>query len=169
MPAKKTKESEPVQGLDSFAPLDITTKDVRTAVLMLDSTEDALIAQVCEAIYKYASTSDANRTELLSLDLLPRLVSKLRSPEKAIRAHAAMCMASLSCLPQGRRAIGDLDCYQLLTALLVEEEEAVTKEVGVSRRGTLLKCGTGHVILIIPTRLYCPDLFKHPKSRNALN
>ena len=131
MPAKKTKDSEPVQGLDSFTPLDITAKDLRTAVLMLDSTEDVLVAQVCEAIYRYAAISDANRAELLSLDLLQKLVSKLRNPEKAIRAHAAMCMGSLSSVPQGRRAIGELDCYQLLTGLLTEEEEPVTKEVAI--------------------------------------
>ncbi|KAI6654585.1 hypothetical protein LOD99_981 [Oopsacas minuta] len=128
MPAKKTKETETVQSLESFAPLDITTRDIRTAVLMLDSTEDILIAQVCEAIYKYSSFSDANRIELLSLDLLSKLVSKLKSPEKAIRAHAAMCMGSLSAVSEGRRAIGELDCFQQLTCLLVEEEEIITKE-----------------------------------------
>ena len=129
MPVKKSKEPEPTQGLDIFTPLDVTTRDIRTAVLMLDSTEDTLIAQVCEAIYKYSSLSDANKVELLSLDLLGKLVSKLKSPEKAIRAHAVMCMGSLSAVSEGRRAIGELDCFQQLTALLVDEEELITKEV----------------------------------------
>lgn len=167
MPVKKSKEAESTQGLDTFTPLDITTRDIRTAVLMLDSTEDILIAQVCEAIYKYSSLNDANRVELLSLDLLGKLVSKLKSPEKAIRAHAAMCMGSLSAVSESRRAIGELDCFQQLAALLIDEEELITKEVMFVT--TLCMCDTIQDLVLhtkstLHTRVFTYQLTSPPGS-----
>ena len=137
MPPKKSKDSEPTQTSDSFAPLDLTTRDVRTAVLMLDSPEDTVVAHACDALYKYSSLGDPQRSELLSLDLLPKLGKKLESDEKAIRAHAATCLGSVASLPEGRRSIGEMDCFQQFASLLGDDEDNITREVGCYDQGLI--------------------------------
>ena len=103
-----------------FENVEISTKDPRTVVLMLDSPEVVIVCKACEALKKYVEickcnmvalisaqlavmslsiliqhTAESNCLEVLQLDSLPRLVKLLSSTEKVIRSYAVLCLASM--------------------------------------------------------------------------
>ncbi|XP_074123017.1 armadillo repeat-containing protein 3 isoform X4 [Sminthopsis crassicaudata] len=95
MGKKIKKEVEPPPK-DVFDPLTIESKKAATVVLMLNSTEEEILAKACEAIYKFALKDDVKKS-LRELDILNAIIAQL-APEEEVVIHefASLCLANMS-------------------------------------------------------------------------
>ncbi|EDV23819.1 uncharacterized protein TRIADDRAFT_57401 [Trichoplax adhaerens] len=125
MPSKvKKKDHNEIQN-NEFDPVNLISKNPRTVVLMLDSPEETVLASACEAIYKFAEKSDANKIELLNTGVINGLNRLLSLDDKAVRTHAAACLGTLTGHAEIRKALRKTNCIEPLIALIQPEEELI--------------------------------------------
>lgn len=143
MPKKAVKEPEPVQDeVTTYKKLfminrsvklqavEISTKDPRTLVLLLDSSESAIQYKAVNALKKYMELAEQNCVELEELGVLSKLSNILRSGE-AVRPHAAMCVSQMSKYPAIRRNLRKGEHLSALLPLL-EPDQTVVCHVNAS-------------------------------------
>ncbi|XP_019862006.1 PREDICTED: armadillo repeat-containing protein 3-like [Amphimedon queenslandica] len=126
---KKDDKSSDKNAVDEkFSQLDITTSDVRTAVIMLDTPETSIVCKSCQSLQSYMEKSDQNCIELHELNIVPRLVSLIASQEKVIVAHSILCLAAMSSHLVVKRSLLKLPVIPPLLSLLKPDEELVILE-----------------------------------------
>jgi hypothetical protein len=126
MPKGKKEEKQVVD--DKFQQLDISTKDPRTAILMLDSPEGLVTCTACQALHKHIEKSEQNCTEVQNYDILPKLVGLLSSTEKAVKASALVCLSAMTHSLNVRRSLLKLQCVAPLLDMLKPETDVVILE-----------------------------------------
>ncbi|KAM4028842.1 armadillo repeat-containing protein 3 isoform 2-T2 [Anomaloglossus baeobatrachus] len=127
MGKKVKKELEPPPK-DVFDPLAIESKKAETAVLMLQSPEEEILAKSCDAIYKFARKGDENKITLLGLGAVESLSRLISHEDKIVRRNATMVCGIMAAHGDVRRLMQKLDMMPSLIVLLAPEEEVVVHE-----------------------------------------
>lgn len=104
--------------------MEVSTKDPRTLILLLDSNEPAIQYKAVNALKKYMDLAEQNCIELEELGILAKLSNLLRSDE-AVRPYAAMCMSQMSKYPTIRRNLRKSEYFTALLPLLEPEQTVV--------------------------------------------
>lgn len=127
MGKRKGKEQE-LPPKDEFDPLELVSKKPETVVLMLDSQEETVLQNACEALYKFAAKCDENKQQLLNLAALDRLLKLLSHEEKLVKRNAVMAVGTLATYANVRKVLRKADCLPSLLALLGPEEDILCHE-----------------------------------------
>ncbi|XP_072507804.1 armadillo repeat-containing protein 3 isoform X2 [Notamacropus eugenii] len=127
MGKKIKKEVEPPPK-DVFDPLTIESKKAATVVLMLNSTEEEILAKACEAIYKFALKGEENKATLLELGAVEPLTKLLTHEDKIVRRNATMVFGILASNNDVKKLLRELDILNSVIAQLAPEEEVVIHE-----------------------------------------
>ncbi|XP_056375256.1 armadillo repeat-containing protein 3 isoform X2 [Hyla sarda] len=127
MGKKVKKEVEPPPK-DVFDPLSIESKKAETAVLMLQSPEEEILAKSCDALYKFAQKGDENKITLLGLGAVESLSKLISHEDKIVRRNATMVCGIMAAHNEVRRLMQTLDLIPPLIARLAPEEEVVIHE-----------------------------------------
>ncbi|XP_077124472.1 armadillo repeat-containing protein 3 isoform X2 [Ranitomeya variabilis] len=127
MGKKVKKELEPPPK-DVFDPLAIESKKAETAVLMLQSPEEEILAKSCDAIYKFAQKGDENKLTLLGLGAMESLSKLISHEDKIVRRNATMVCGIMAAHSDVRRLMQKLDMMPSLILRLAPEEEVVVHE-----------------------------------------
>ncbi|XP_073532604.1 armadillo repeat-containing protein 3 isoform X2 [Phyllobates terribilis] len=127
MGKKVKKELEPPPK-DVFDPLAIESKKAETAVLMLQSPEEEILAKSCDAIYKFARKGDENKITLLGLGAMESLSKLISHEDKIVRRNATMVCGIMAAHSDVRRLMQKLDMMPSLIVRLAPEEEVVVHE-----------------------------------------
>ncbi|XP_075067327.1 armadillo repeat-containing protein 3 [Mixophyes fleayi] len=125
---KKVKKEVQLPPKDVFDSLAIESKNAETAVLMLQSPEEEILAKTCDALYKFAGKGDENKLKLLGLGALESLSKLISHEDKTVRRNATMVCGIMASHNDVRRLIQKLDIIPLLIARLAPEEEVVVHE-----------------------------------------
>ncbi|XP_043820977.1 armadillo repeat-containing protein 3 isoform X2 [Dromiciops gliroides] len=127
MGKKIKKEVEPPPK-DVFDPLTIESKKAATVVLMLNSTEEEILAKACEAIYRFALKGEENKATLLELGAVEPLTKLLTHEDKIVRRNATMVFGILASNNDVKKLLRELDILNSVIAQLAPEEEVVIHE-----------------------------------------
>ncbi|NXN15610.1 ARMC3 protein, partial [Indicator maculatus] len=111
-----------------FDPLLIESKTVATVVLMLSSPEEEILAQACDALYKFASKGDENKVTLLGLGAVEHLYKLLSHEEPIVRRNAIMVLGIMSSHHDVKKFLKELDVIDSLISQLAPEEGVVVHE-----------------------------------------
>ncbi|XP_068861854.1 armadillo repeat-containing protein 3 isoform X5 [Aphelocoma coerulescens] len=122
---KKEAESPPK---DVFDPLLIESKTPATAVLMLSSPENEVLAKACDALYKFASKGDENKLTLLDLGALEHLYKLLSHEDPIVRRNAVMVFGIMASNHDVKKLLRELDVTNSLISQLAPEEDVVVHE-----------------------------------------
>ncbi|XP_062423693.1 armadillo repeat-containing protein 3 isoform X4 [Rhea pennata] len=122
---KKEVESPPK---DVFDPLLIESKTAATAVLMLSSPEEEVLAKACDAIYKFASKGDENKVTLLGLGAVEPLYKLISHEDPVVRRNAVMVFGIMASNHDVRKLLRELDVTNSLISRLAPEEDVVIHE-----------------------------------------
>ncbi|XP_069816633.1 armadillo repeat-containing protein 3 isoform X2 [Dendropsophus ebraccatus] len=127
MGKKVKKEVEPPPK-DVFDPLAIESKKAETAVLMLQSPEEEILAKSCDALYKFALKGDENKITLLGFGAVESLSKLISHEDKIVRRNATMVCGIMAAHGEVRRLMQTLDLIPPLITRLAPEEEVVIHE-----------------------------------------
>uniref|UniRef100_A0A8C1U2B8 Armadillo repeat containing 3 n=1 Tax=Cyprinus carpio TaxID=7962 RepID=A0A8C1U2B8_CYPCA len=108
MGKKVKKEAEPFSK-DVFDPLPIESKTAATAVLMLSSPEEEVLAKACEAIHKFAEKGDENKTSLMCLGAVEPLSRLISHEDKTVRRNAVMALGVMASNNEVKKCLKKLD------------------------------------------------------------
>ncbi|KFO91887.1 Armadillo repeat-containing protein 3 [Buceros rhinoceros silvestris] len=122
---KKETESPPK---DVFDPLLIESKTAATAVLMLSSPEEEVLAQACGALYKFASRDDENKVTLLGLGAVEHLYKLISHEDPVVRRNAIMVFGIMSSNNDVKKLLRELDVTNSLISQLAAAEDVVIHE-----------------------------------------
>ncbi|NXH14568.1 ARMC3 protein, partial [Bucco capensis] len=125
---KKVKKAAEPPPQDVFDPLLIESKTAATAVLMLLSPEEDILAKACDALYKFASKGDENKGTLVGLGALEHLKQLLCHGSPAVRSSATRALATMAAQEDVKKLLRDLDVTSSLIAQLAAEEDVVVHE-----------------------------------------
>ncbi|XP_053571673.1 armadillo repeat-containing protein 3 [Bombina bombina] len=125
---KKLKKDLEPPPKDVFEPLAIESKKAGTAVLMLQSPEEDILAKACEALYKFAQKGDENKLTLLGLGAVESLSKLISHEDKTVRRNATMVCGIMAGHNDVRKLLRKLDIIPSLIARLAPEEEVVIHE-----------------------------------------
>ncbi|XP_048151119.1 armadillo repeat-containing protein 3 isoform X2 [Corvus hawaiiensis] len=124
---KKEAESPPK---DVFDPLLIESKTPATAVLMLSSPENEVLAKACDALYKFASKGDENKLTLLGLGALEHLYKLLSHEDPIVRRNAVMVFGIMA-------SNQDVVVHEFATLCLAHMAVEYTTKVKIFEQGGL--------------------------------
>uniref|UniRef100_A0A8C1DWZ6 Armadillo repeat containing 3 n=1 Tax=Cyprinus carpio carpio TaxID=630221 RepID=A0A8C1DWZ6_CYPCA len=127
MGKKVKKESEPFSK-DVFDPLPIESKTAATAVLMLSSPEEEVLAKACEAIHKFAEKGDENKTSLMCLGAVEPLSRLISHEDKTVRRNAVMALGVMASNNEVKKCLKKLDVIPAVISKLSPEENVVVHE-----------------------------------------
>ncbi|KAM6282453.1 armadillo repeat-containing protein 3 [Porphyrio hochstetteri] len=127
MGKKVKKEVEPPPK-DVFDPLLVESKTAATAVLMLSSPEEEVLAKACDALYKFASKGDENKVTLLSLGAVEHLYKLLSHEDPIVRRNAIMVVGIMASNHDVKKSLRELDVTNSLISQLAPEEDVVIHE-----------------------------------------
>nr|XP_031532249.1 armadillo repeat-containing protein 3 [Vicugna pacos] len=125
---KKTKKEAEPPPKDVFDPLTIESKNAATVMLLLNSPEEEVLADVCEAIYRFALKGEENKATLLELGGVEPLTKLLTHEDKTVRRNATMIFGILTSNSDIKKLLRELDVMSSVIAQLAPEEEVVTHE-----------------------------------------
>ncbi|XP_074214189.1 armadillo repeat-containing protein 3 isoform X2 [Camelus bactrianus] len=125
---KKTKKEAEPPPKDVFDPLTIESKNAATVMLLLNSPEEEVLADVCEAIYRFALKGEENKATLLELGGVEPLTKLLTHEDKIVRRNATMIFGILTSNSDIKKLLRELDVMSSVIAQLAPEEEVVTHE-----------------------------------------
>ncbi|XP_040288957.1 armadillo repeat-containing protein 3 [Bufo bufo] len=125
---KKIKKEVEAPPKDVFDLLAIESKKAETAVLMLQSPEEEILAKSCDALYKFAKKGDENKATLLGLGAVESLSKLISHEDKIVRRNATMVCGIMAAHNDVRRLMQKLDMIPSLIARLAPEEEVVVHE-----------------------------------------
>ncbi|XP_051737857.1 armadillo repeat-containing protein 3 isoform X2 [Ctenopharyngodon idella] len=127
MGKKVKKEAEPFSR-DVFDPLPIESKTAATAVLMLSSPEEEVLAKACEAIHKFAEKGDENKTSLMCLGAIEPLSRLISHEDKTVRRNAVMALGVMASNNEVKKCLKTLDVIPAVISKLSPEENIVVHE-----------------------------------------
>uniref|UniRef100_A0A8C2CQN5 Armadillo repeat containing 3 n=1 Tax=Cyprinus carpio TaxID=7962 RepID=A0A8C2CQN5_CYPCA len=127
MGKKVKKEAEPFSK-DVFDPLPIESKTAATAVLMLSSPEEEVLAKACEAIHKFAEKGDENKTSLMCLGAVEPLSRLISHEDKTVRRNAVMALGVMASNNEVKKCLKKLDVIPAVISKLSPEENVVVHE-----------------------------------------
>ncbi|XP_041923344.1 armadillo repeat-containing protein 3 [Alosa sapidissima] len=127
MGKKAKKEPEPPTK-DEFDPLSIESRRADTAVLMLSSPEEGVLAKACEAIRKFAEKGDENRITLMGLGAVEPLSHLISHDDKSVRKNAFMALGIMAHNGDVKKMLKKLDVIPSIIARLSPEEDVVIHE-----------------------------------------
>ncbi|MEE6466894.1 hypothetical protein FKM82_007081, partial [Ascaphus truei] len=127
MGKKIKKELEPPPK-DVFDPLAIESKKAATAVLMLQSPEEDILAKTCDALYRFALKGDENKITLLGLGAVESLSKLISHEDTTVRRNATMACGIMAAHNDVRKLLRKLNIIPSLIARLAPEEEVVIHE-----------------------------------------
>lgn len=111
--------------------MEISTKDPRTLLLLLDSSEPSIQYKAVNALKKYMELAEHNCVELEELGVLTKLTNLLVRSDEAVRPYAAMCLCQMSKYPAIRRNLRKGEHLSALLPLL-ELDQTVVCHVNVT-------------------------------------
>ncbi|NWU90073.1 ARMC3 protein, partial [Upupa epops] len=126
MGKKVKKEVEPPK--DVFDPLLIESKSVATVVLMLNSSEEEVLAKACDSLYKFASKGDENKVTLLGLGAVEHLYKLISHEDPIVRRNAIMVFGIMASNNDVKKLLRELDVTNSLISQLAPEEDVVIHE-----------------------------------------
>ncbi|EPY75510.1 armadillo repeat containing 3-like protein [Camelus ferus] len=111
----------------TFDPLTIESKNAATVMLLLNSPEEEVLADVCEAIYRFALKGDIKKL-LRELDVMSSVIAQL-APEEEVVTHefASLCLANMSVEYMGKVQIFEQGGLEPLIRLLTSPDPDVKK------------------------------------------
>ncbi|XP_026056789.1 armadillo repeat-containing protein 3 [Carassius auratus] len=127
MGKKVKKESEPFSK-DVFDPLPIESRTAATAVLMLRSPEEDVLAKACEAIHKFAEKGDENKTSLMCLGAVEPLSRLISHEDRTVRRNAVMALGVMASNNEVKKCLKKLDVIPAVISKLSPEENVVVQE-----------------------------------------
>ncbi|KAK7123837.1 hypothetical protein R3I93_022066 [Phoxinus phoxinus] len=127
MGKKVKKEADPFPK-DVFDPLPIESKTAATAVLMLSSPEEEVLAKACEAIHKFAEKGDENKTSLMCLGAIEPLSRLISHEDKTVRRNAVMALGVMASNNEVKKCLKTLDVIPAVISKLSPEENVVVHE-----------------------------------------
>ncbi|XP_061852853.1 armadillo repeat-containing protein 3 isoform X2 [Colius striatus] len=127
MGKKVKKEVEPPPK-DVFDPLTIESKTAATAVLMLRSPEEEVLAKACDALYKFASKGDENKVTLLGLGAVEHLYKLISHDDPIVRRNAIMVFGIMASNHDVKKLLRELDVTNSLISQLTPEEDVIIHE-----------------------------------------
>ncbi|XP_036377934.1 armadillo repeat-containing protein 3 [Megalops cyprinoides] len=127
MGKKAKKEAEP-PCKDVFDPLAIESKKPATAVLMLSSSEEDVLAKACEAIYKYADKGEENKGTLVDLGAVEPLSRLISHEDQLVCRNALMALGVMSANNDVKRLLKKLDVIPSVIGKLSPENDVVVHE-----------------------------------------
>ncbi|CAF2104579.1 unnamed protein product [Rotaria magnacalcarata] len=116
---------------ETFEPLKLDIKGAQTAVVCLQSTEDSVLIRACDALFKYAEKSDANKLMLHEMGATDTLFTLTHHENQIVQRNATMVFGLLSAHPDIRRHLRKIDCIPHMISLLTPENEPLTNEFAV--------------------------------------
>ncbi|KAJ8010803.1 hypothetical protein DPEC_G00078930 [Dallia pectoralis] len=125
---KKVKKETETLSKDVFDPVRIESKKAATAVLMLSSPEEEVLAKACDAIHKYAEKGDENRGSLLGLGAVEALSHLISHEDKLVRRNAFMALGVMAANSDVKRLLKKLDAIPFIIKKLSPEEDVVVHE-----------------------------------------
>ncbi|XP_050953871.1 armadillo repeat-containing protein 3 [Labeo rohita] len=127
MGKKVKKEAEPFSK-DVFDPLPIESKTAATAVLMLSSPEEEVLAKACESIHKFAEKGDENKASLMCLGAIEPLSRLISHEDKTVRRNAVMALGVMASNNEVKKCLKTLDVIPAIISKLSPEENIVVHE-----------------------------------------
>ncbi|ROJ70143.1 Armadillo repeat-containing protein 3 [Anabarilius grahami] len=125
---KKVKKEAETFPKDVFDPLPIESKTAATAVLMLSSPEEEVLAKACEAIHKFAEKGDENKTSLMCLGAIEPLCRLISHEDKTVRRNAVMALGVMASNIEVKKCLKTLDVIPAVISKLSPEENIVVHE-----------------------------------------
>ncbi|XP_056306737.1 armadillo repeat-containing protein 3 [Danio aesculapii] len=125
---KKVKKEAETCPKDVFDPLPIESKTAATAVLMLSSPEEEVLAKACEAIHKFAEKGDENKTCLMCLGAIEPLSHLISHEDKIVRRNAVMALAVMASNNEVKKRLKCLDVIPAIISKLSPEENVMVHE-----------------------------------------
>ncbi|XP_008940810.1 PREDICTED: armadillo repeat-containing protein 3 [Merops nubicus] len=125
---KKVKNEAEPPPKDVFDPLLIESKTAATVVLMLSSPEEKVLAQACDALYKFASKGDENKGTLLGLGAVEQLYKLISHEDPIVRRNAIMVFGIMASNSDVKKLLRELDVTSSLISQLAPEEDVVIHE-----------------------------------------
>ncbi|TRZ00312.1 hypothetical protein DNTS_009909 [Danionella cerebrum] len=125
MGKKVKKESCPK---DEFDPLSIESKTAATAILMLNSPEEEVLAKACEAIHKYAEKGDENKQALMRLGAIEPLSRLISHEDRIVRRNSVMALGVMASNNEVKNGLKPLDVIPAILSRLSPEENVVVHE-----------------------------------------
>lgn len=122
---KKVKKESESFAKDVFDPLSIESKNAATAVLMLSSPEEDVLAKACEAILKFAEKGDENKTSLMGLGAVEPLSRLISHEDKVVQRKAVMALGVMASNSEVRKALKTLDVIPAVISKLSDEDIVV--------------------------------------------
>ncbi|CAF3163521.1 unnamed protein product [Rotaria socialis] len=116
---------------ETFEPLKLDIKGAQTAVVCLRSAEDSVLIRACDALFKYAEKSDANKLMLHEMGATDTLFTLTHHENQTVQRNATMVFGLLSAHPDIRRHLRKIDCIPHMISLLTPENEPLTNEFAV--------------------------------------
>ncbi|CAF1511372.1 unnamed protein product [Adineta ricciae] len=129
--AGKAKLPEEKTVDETFEPIKIDVKGAQTAVVCLRSTEENVLIRACDALFKFADKSDANKLLLHEMGATDTLFTLTQHENPIIKRNATMVFGLLSSHPDIRQYLRKIDCIPHMITLLSPEHEALTNEYAV--------------------------------------
>uniref|UniRef100_A0A8D0HCN1 Armadillo repeat containing 3 n=1 Tax=Sphenodon punctatus TaxID=8508 RepID=A0A8D0HCN1_SPHPU len=111
-----------------FDPLSVESKKAATVVLLLNSTEEDVLAKACDAIYKFASKGDENKLMLLELGAVEPLFKLISHEDPIVRRNATMVLGIMTSNNDVKKLLRELDVTNSVIARLVPEEDIIIHE-----------------------------------------
>ncbi|XP_051543052.1 armadillo repeat-containing protein 3 [Myxocyprinus asiaticus] len=124
MGKKVKKESEPFPK-DVFDPLPIESKNAATAVLMLSSPEEEVLAKACEAIHKFAEKGDENKTSLMCMGAVESLSRLISHEDKTVRKNSVMALGIMASNSEVKKCLKTLDVLPAIISKLSPDDVVV--------------------------------------------
>ncbi|KAK7789151.1 hypothetical protein R5R35_012353 [Gryllus longicercus] len=121
----KKREDRTVQQRYSFDPLTLESKNVSTAMLLMNDSDSMVIAQALAALDKFASKAPENSALLISLDILPPLLPLIEHSEIYVRRFATKLLAELSTQDETKKLL------MAVPSKIPYLSEVLTKELDV--------------------------------------
>ncbi|XP_056593979.1 armadillo repeat-containing protein 3 [Triplophysa dalaica] len=122
---KKEPESFPK---DVFDPLSIESKNAATAVLMLSSPEEDVLAKACEAIHKFAEKGDENKSSLMGLGAVEPLSRLISHEDKIVQKKAVMALGVMASNCEVKKGLKSMDVMPAIISKLSPQEDLVVLE-----------------------------------------
>jgi len=164
----KKKEEPPKDQFDGLA-LDV--KNIRTAVLNLNSQEEEVLSRCANSCFTFAFKAPENCLELLELGAVEHLRRLIIHPDKLVKRHSIMALGIMSSVPKVRDHLAKTkdgfieDC----TNLLADEDQivaefAVNMLANISQvyqlKEDIVACGAlGSLVKLLTSS--DPDIKKH--------
>ncbi|KAG5445236.1 Armadillo repeat-containing protein 3 [Clonorchis sinensis] len=174
MAAKKRIKKDESDSKEGFGPVTVGLREAESAILLLNCSENEVVACACDALYKFLSKNDNNKRLLLKQNLCQNLLPLLSSGDKLVRRNALSILGLISSFKDATDVIRKVPNYlALLRKLLNPEEFDNTREFTLLILKNLCDDSStvGDVVQekLIPPIVECLNCLDPDVKKNALD